>query len=56
MTKSYSKAIMQRTRFRDKFLKTRTDLNKVLYNKQGKRRKKKEEHFAKLNCQNFSSG
>ena len=33
MTKAYSKAIMQGTRFRNKFLKNPTDLNKVLYNK-----------------------
>ena len=30
----HSKAIMQRTYFRNKFLKNPTDLNKVLYNKQ----------------------
>ena len=34
MTKAYSKAILQRTCFRNKFLKNPTDLNKVLYNKQ----------------------
>ena len=34
MAKAYSKAIMQRTRFRNKFLKNPTDLNKVLDNKQ----------------------
>ena len=33
MAKTYSKGIMQRTRFRKKFLKNLTDLNKVLYNK-----------------------
>ena len=54
MTKAYSKAIMQRTRFRNKFLKNPTDLNKVLYNKQRNYcvsllRKEKKEYFAKLN-------
>ena len=34
MTKAYSKAIVQRTRFRTKFLKNPTDLNKVLNSKQ----------------------
>ena len=34
MTKAYSKAIMQRTSFRNRFLKNPTDLYKVLYNKQ----------------------
>ena len=33
MTKAYSKAIMQRTRFRNKFLKNPNDQNKLLYNK-----------------------
>ena len=33
-TKAYSKAIMQRTRFRNKFLKNPKDQNKLLYNKQ----------------------
>ena len=33
-TKAYSKAIMQRTSFRNKFLKNPTDLNKILYSKQ----------------------
>ena len=34
MTKAYSKAIMHRTRLRNKFLKNPTDSNKVLYNRQ----------------------
>ena len=34
MTKAYSKAIMQRTRFRNKFSKNPNDQNKLLYNKQ----------------------
>ena len=34
MTKAYSKAIMQRTCFRNKSLKSTTNLNKVLYNTQ----------------------
>ena len=33
-TKAYSKAIMHRTRLRNKFLKNPTDSNKVLYNRQ----------------------
>ena len=33
-TKAYSKAIMQRTSFRNKFLKNPTNINKILYNKQ----------------------
>ena len=54
MTKAYSKAIMQRIRFRNKFLKNPTDLNKVLYNKQRNYcvsllRKEKKECFAKSN-------
>ena len=31
MTKAYSETIMQKTRFRNKFLKNPTDLNKALY-------------------------
>ena len=31
MTKTFSKAIMQRTRFRNKFLKNPTDQNKLIY-------------------------
>ena len=34
ITKPYSKAIIQRTRFRNKFLKNANDQNKLLYNKQ----------------------
>ena len=34
MTKTFSKAIMQRTRFRNSFLKNPTDQNKLIYNKQ----------------------
>ena len=34
MAKAYSEAIMQRTRFRNKFLKNPNDQNKLLYNKQ----------------------
>ena len=34
ITKTFSKAIMQRTRFRTKFLKSSTDQNKLIYNKQ----------------------
>ena len=54
MSKMFSKAIVQRTRFRNKFLKNSTDQNKLIYNKQGNfcisfLRKKKKEYFAKLN-------
>ena len=54
MTKAYSKAIMQKTRFRNKFLKNPNDQNKLLYNKQRNYcvsllRKKKKEYFARLN-------
>ena len=57
MTKAYSKAIMQRIRFRNKFLKNPTDLKKVLYNKQRNHCvslliKEKKEYFAKLNEKN----
>ena len=53
MTKTFSKAIMQRTRFRNKFLKNPTDQNKLIYNKQRNLcvsllRKEKKEYFAKL--------
>ena len=36
MTKAYLKVIMQRKRFRNKFLKNHNDQNKLLYNKQRK--------------------
>ena len=54
MTKAYSKAIMHRTRLRNKFLKNPTDSNKVLYNRQRNYcvcllRKEKKEYFANLN-------
>ena len=54
MTKAYSKAIMQRTRFRNKFLKNPNDQNQLLYNKQrnycvSPLRKEKKEYFARLN-------
>ena len=54
MTKTFSKAIMRRTRFRNKFLKNTTDQNKLLYNKQryfcvSVLRKEKKEYFAKVN-------
>ena len=45
---------MERTRFRNKFLKHRTEENKLLYNKQRNfcaslLRKEKKEYFAKIN-------
>ena len=54
ITKVYSKTIMQRTRFRNKFLKNPNDQNKLLYNKQRNYcvsllRKEKKEFFARLN-------
>ena len=54
MTKAYSKAIMQKTRFRNKLLKNPNDQNKLLYNKQRNYcvsllRKKKKEYSARLN-------
>ena len=54
MTKAYSKVIMQRTRFRNKFLENPNGQNKLLYNKQRKYcvsllRKEKKEYFARLN-------
>ena len=53
MTKTYSKAIIQRTRFRNKLLENPTDLNKVL-NRQKKllyfpSEKERKEYFSKLN-------
>ena len=52
MTETFLKAIMQRTRFRNKFLKISTDQNKLIYNKLiyvFLLRKEKKEYFAKLN-------
>ena len=59
MTKAYSKAIMPRTRLRNKFLKNPTDSNKVLYNRQRNYcvsllRKEKKEYFANLNEKTIS--
>ena len=34
MTKAFSKDVMQKTRFRNNFLKNPTDQNKLIYNKQ----------------------
>ena len=54
MVKTLSKAIMQRTRLRNKFLKNPTNQNRLSYTKQRNfclslPRKKKKEYFAKLN-------
>ena len=54
MTKAYSNAIMQRARFRNKFLKNPNGQNKLLYNKHRNYcasllRKEKKEYFARLN-------
>ena len=50
MTKTYSRAVIQRTRFRNKFLKSHTEENKLFHNKQGKfwvsvLKKEVEEYF-----------
>ena len=57
MTKAYSKAIMQRTRFRNYFLKNPNNQYKLLYNKQRNYcvsllRKEKREYFIRLNEKN----
>ena len=54
MTKTFSKAIIQKTRFRNKLLKNSTDQNKLIYNQQRNfcvslLRKEKKEYLAKLN-------
>ena len=54
MTKAFSKAILQRTRFRNKFLKNPTTENRLIYNRQRNfclslLRKEKREYFANLN-------
>ena len=54
MTKALSKAIMQRTRFRNKFLKNPTSENRLIYNSQRNfclslLRKEKREYFENLN-------
>ena len=54
MTKALSKTIMQRTRFRNKFLKNPTTENRLIYNRQRNfclslLRKGKREYFANLN-------
>ena len=51
MTKPYSRAIMQRTCFRNKFIKNATKENKLI-NKETSvslLRKEKKEYFAKIN-------
>ena len=51
MTKPYSRAIMQRTRFTNKFIKNATNENKLI-NKETSvslLRKEKKEYFAKIN-------
>ena len=54
MTKAFSKATLQRTRFRNKFLKNPTTENRLIYNRQRNfclslLRKEKREYFANLN-------
>ena len=53
ITKTFSKAIMQGTRFRNKFLKNPTDQNKLIYNKQRNNCEKK--NSAKLNEKGISN-
>ena len=59
MTKAFSRAVMQRTRLRNKFLKNPGEENKLLYNKQRNfcvslLRKEKKEYFAKINEKDIS--
>ena len=59
MTKAFSRAVMQRRRLRNKFLKNPSEENKLLYNKQRNfcvslLRKEKKEHFAKINEKDIS--
>ena len=59
MTKAFSRAVMQRTRLRNKFLKNPSEENKLLYNKQRNfcvslLRKEKREYFAKMNEKDIS--
>ena len=53
VTKTLSKAIMQRTRFRNKFLKNPTTENRLIYNRQRNlfitSKKREKEYFANLN-------
>ena len=59
MTKAFSRAAMQRTRLRNKFLNNPSEENKLLYNKQRNLcvsllRKEKKEYFAKINEKDIS--
>ena len=59
MTKAFSRAVMQRTRLRNKFLKNHSEVSKLLYNKQRNfcvslLRKEKKKYFAKINEKDIS--
>ena len=59
MTKAVSRAAMQRSRLRNKFLKNPSEENKLIYNKQRNfcislLRKEKKEYFAKINEKDIS--
>ena len=59
MTKAFSRAVMQRTRLRNKFLKNPSEENKLLSNKQRNfcvslLRKEKKEYFSKINEKDIS--
>ena len=59
MTKAFLRAVMQKTRLRNKFLKNPSEENKLLYNKQRNfcvslLRKEKKEYFAKINEKDIS--
>ena len=58
MNKTLSQAILQKTKFRKKFLKDPTKHNKILYTKQRNwcvslLRKEKKEYFPNLNGKNI---
>ena len=59
MTKTLSKSIMERTRFRIRFLKNQTDENRLAFTRQKNfcvslLRKEKKQYFAKLNEKNIT--
>ena len=57
ITKTYPRAIMQRTRFRNKLFKNPTEENKLIYNKQGNfcvsSEKGKKEIFSKNKSERY---
>ena len=59
MTKTLSTSIMERTRFRNRFLKNTTDENRLVFTRQkyfcvSFLRKEKKHYFAKLNEKNIT--